>query len=628
LPEQGLRGSEQLLHSQDQLDFLVENFRDAAVWTLNLEGRVASWNAGAQRLLGYSASAIVGQPIARLYLDEDLRLGAPEQDLGLALEHGKHSRDGRRIHKNGDVFWASTSWLALHAPEGGVRGFLHLIRDVSQQKRVEEFRLMSELALNAMVLVNARGEILQINPQTEKLFGYTIDELLGQTVEILVPESFAQRHPAYRNAFFANPAVRAMGAGRELYARRKDGGEFPVEIGLNPIHTTHGLVVLASIVDISERKRAEQRFRLAVESAPSAMIMVNETGTIVLVNLQAERVFGYTRDQLLGESIEMLVPDRFREQHPTLLRQFFKQPAARPYGAGRDLRARRKDGTEFPAEIGLTPIETDEGLFVLAGVVDITERVQAEERRRSHLAELAHVGRLSTVGEMFSELAHEINQPLGAAANYARACVRVLRSADNLKREELLDWMEKTAAQAVRATEIIQRLKTFVKRGDSLHCRLDLNQIVAHVISLPIFNTWSEGTIDRVTPTLELQAELPPVSVDRVQIEQVLVNLVRNAIDAMADIPTADRRLIIRSAVQGGYVRLEVQDSGSGIAPDQLKELFKPFFTTKSSGMGLGLSISRSIVESHSGQLSVTSEKGQGATFSFTLPIDTGRIDP
>jgi PAS domain S-box-containing protein len=611
----------------EQLELLIDAFKDAAIWTSDGMGRIASWNSGARRLLGFTEVQIVGEPLSTLYTVEDVQLGIPEKELELAREFGSFTGEGRRIHATQDSFWASTRIVALRDPAGSLRGFAHIVRDITDNKRVDELRLMSELALNAMVLVNARGEILQINPQTEKLFGYSAEELIGRPIEIFVPEAFSKHHPAYRNAFFANPAVRAMGAGRDLFARRKDGVEFPVEIGLNPIHTAQGLVVLASIVDISERKRAEKRFRLAVESAPSAMIMVNEAGVIVLVNLQTERLFGYTRDQLLGQSIEILVPDRFKEAHPAMLRQFFAEPAARPIGAGRDLRGRRRDGTEFPAEIGLTPIETDEGALVLSAVVDITERLQSEERMRLHLAELAHVARLSTVGEMFSELAHEINQPLGAAANYARACVRLLRSGKDPTTGELQDWMEKTAAQAVRATEIIQRLKTFVKRGDAAHTRLDLNGVVEHVVSLPIYNTWSDGAVDRVTPTLHLEPDLPPVLVDRVQIEQVLVNLVRNGIDAMINVPPVERRLEIRTSQRDGRVCVAVQDSGSGITPEEMNELFKPFYTTKSSGMGLGLSISRSIIESHWGQLSVASEKGRGATFSFTLPVATGKIE-
>src|SRR2546430_87301 len=172
-----------------------------------------------------------------------------------------------------------------------------------------------------------------------------------------------------RDGFLANPQTRAMGAGRELFGRRKDGGQFPVEIGLNPLETDEGFFVLASVVDITARKRAEARFRAAVESAPSGMVMINREGTIELINRETERLFGYSREELLGKSIELLVPHRLRERHPGHRTDFFANPQTRAMGEGRDLFGVRKDGTEIPVEIGLNPIETDEGLFVLASVV-------------------------------------------------------------------------------------------------------------------------------------------------------------------------------------------------------------------------------------------------------------------
>lgn len=238
-----------------------------------------------------------------------------------------------------------------------------------------------------MVMVNAAGRIEMVNLQAERVFGYSRNEMIGQPVEMLLPARMRGHHPDLRRAFFTDPQSRPMGIGRDLFARRKDGSEFPVEIGLNPIETDEGTMVLSAIVDISERKRSEERFRLVVEAAPNAMVMINGRGEIEMVNAQAERVFGYARTEMLGKPVEMLVPDRFRGHHPALRTSFGGAAEARPMGAGRDLFARRKDGSEFPVEIGLNPIETEDGVMVLSAIVDISDRKQKENRIAQALKE-------------------------------------------------------------------------------------------------------------------------------------------------------------------------------------------------------------------------------------------------
>lgn len=242
----------------------------------------------------------------------------------------------------------------------------------------ERLRRIIEAAPNAMVMIDRRGLVALVNSQTEKLFGYCRDEMLGKPVEMLVPQRARGHHEAYRQGYFADPATRAMGAGRDLYGLRKDGSEVPIEIGLNPLQMPDGLHVLASIIDITERKRAEERLRLVIEAAPNAMLMANARGEIVLVNSQTEKLFGYTREELLELTVEALIPPRFRAHHQAYRAGFFSQPDARAMGAGRDLFGLRKDGSEIPIEIGLNPLQTTEGSFVLASVIDISERLQAQ----------------------------------------------------------------------------------------------------------------------------------------------------------------------------------------------------------------------------------------------------------
>jgi PAS domain S-box-containing protein len=226
-----------------------------------------------------------------------------------------------------------------------------------------------------------------VNAQAERMFGYARAEMLGNAVEMLVPERFRRRHTGLRGSFSSGPRLRPMEEGRDLYGLRADGSEFPLAIGLNPIATEAGTMVLSTIIDISERQRLEDRFRQAVEASPNAMVMTNAEARIEMVNTQAELMFGYTREELLGRPIEMLVPERFREHHPELRAVFVADPSPRPMGAGRDLFGLRKDGSEFPVEIGLNPMQTGDGTKILAAIVDISDRKQKEDRIVSALHE-------------------------------------------------------------------------------------------------------------------------------------------------------------------------------------------------------------------------------------------------
>ena len=251
----------------------------------------------------------------------------------------------------------------------------------------EMMHLAVEASPSGMVMMDQDGKIVMVNSMTEKLFGYSRQELIGSPLEMLVPERFRHQHPEYRQTYIGESKTRLMGHGRDLYGLHKNGQEFPVEVGLNPIETEHGIFVLAAIVDITDRKYAEEMIRLAVEASPNGMIMTNHQGAIVMVNTTTETLFGYSREELIGQSIDILIPESHRAHHPELRKDYLKHPSARAMGHGRDLYGLHKNGKEFPVEVGLNPTQTPQGFMVLASVIDITERKYQEKQLKAALKE-------------------------------------------------------------------------------------------------------------------------------------------------------------------------------------------------------------------------------------------------
>ena len=490
--------------------------------------------------------------------------------------------------------------------------------------REEQYHLLVEGVQDyAIFMLDPVGRIISWNSGARQINGYEESEILGKHFSCFYLAVDAAAKKPEKELEIAKSEGRYEEEGKRV---RKSGQVFWASVVITPLWDDLGVLRgFAKVTrDISARKSAEEKTRLMVELAINAMILVDARGLLVQVNPQTEKLFGYSQEELLGKPVEMLVPESFQQKHPAQRDKFFANPSVRDMGAGRDLHARRKDGTEFSVEIGLNPIDIGDELLVIGSIVDITERKRAEEKARLHLAELAHAGRLSTVGEMFSGLAHEINQPLAAASNYARACVRMAKSKNGATREQLQEWLEKTAAQAERASEIVKRLGTFMKKERSTRSELNVNRLIETVLALPVLLT---SPIDGSTPAnvrVELQEPLPLIVADKVQIEQVLVNLIRNANEAMAGIEGVKRRLTVKTEQKNRVIQVSVSDTGHGIPLEVQAQLFKPFFTTKADGMGLGLSISRSIIETHRGEMFIKSSPGNGTTIVFQLPIEDG----
>jgi PAS domain S-box-containing protein len=506
-------------------------------------------------------------------------------------------------------------------------------------------------APDGVVIIDATGTIRLVNRQAESLFGYHRDELLGQSVDLLVPDRKRGAHPEHRAGYFSSPGTRPMGAGLELSARRKDGTEFPVDISLSSLETVDGLLVSAAVRDITDRKRIEAKFQGLLEAAPDAIVAVDAGGLIHLVNRQAELLFGYPRDELIGQPIDTLVPDRVRSIHPMHRASYFDNPTARPMGASLELAARRKDGTEFPVDISLSSLETEDGVLVSAAVRDITDRKRIEEER-AHLeirlldakrdeerakleAQLHQAQRLESIGQLAGGIAHDFNNLLAGIMNYAGLVSSTLH--DEMSSRQLLDDevfltiaqdVEEITKVAKRAAALTHQLLIFSRREVVQPEVLDLNAIVVDLEKL-LHRTIGESVVLHTI----LAPDLPLIRADRGQLEQVFMNLAVNARDAMPlggklQIQTttfeADAEYARDHHVQAGtYVRLTVSDTGAGMSPDVAGRAFEPFFTTKAKGegSGLGLATVYGIVTQNKGDVVIYSEPGLGTTIRVNFPV-------
>jgi PAS domain S-box-containing protein len=374
----------------------------------------------------------------------------------------------------------------------------------------------------------------------------------------------------------------------------------------------------------SERLRAEEKFRMVVESAPNGILVVDAEGRIALVNSQTERMFGYERGELLGAPVEMLLPKRFREAHSALRKKFFSDPKARRMGADRDLFGRRKNGSEVPVEIGLAPIETAEGTLVLSSIVDISERKAAAEQLHRHQTEMAHVARLSTMGEMAAGLAHELNQPLSAITNYANGCKNLLNGAAHPP-TRVDEMLLQITSEGHRAAEIIRRLRRFVSKLEPRYVKVDVNDLVRDACALVAHDARNRG----VSIHFALAEAAPHVLGDLVQLQQVVVNLVLNGFEAMEQNKPGDRRIEIETRFRdAGEESVEIAfiDRGVGLPDGTADRIFEAFYTTKPRGLGMGLSISRSIIEAHGGRLTAENQPGGGAMLRVYLPLAMGEV--
>ncbi len=464
---------------------------------------------------------------------------------------------------------------------------------------------------DAIVIVNRTGHIVLANVHALRMFGYERAELLGQAVEVLLPERFRGAHHGHRSSFLARPHTRAMGVGLELFGLRRRGEEFPVEISLSPLDTEQGQMVMSAVRDLTDRKRAEQKFRGLLESAPDAMVIVRSDGRIALVNSQAERLFGYPREELLGQPVEMLVPLRYRGRHEDHRSAFFGQPRARSMGAGLELYGLRRDGSEFPVEISLSPLETEEGMFISSAIRDATER-------RNFERSLQEASRLKS--EFLANMSHELRTPLNGIIGFSELLIDEKPGPVNAKQREYLTDVLTSGRHLLRLiNDVLDLSKIEAGRMDLVPEAFDVAHAIEEVCGVMSPLAARKG----ISLNLETGRSSGTVTLDRQRFVQVLYNLLSNAVKFTDDGGTVR----IEARVESGRLRLAVQDTGIGIRAEELAKLFVAFQQIDSGtarryeGTGLGLALTKRLIALQGGSIDVRSEPGRGSTFSVALPL-------
>jgi two-component system sensor kinase FixL len=472
---------------------------------------------------------------------------------------------------------------------------------------------------DAIVGASVDGIFTDWNRGAELVFGYTAAEVIGKPMSLLVPPDLAQETDALLDRVRAGERIEHY----ETRRRRRDWQIIDVSMTISPLWDIGGVLVGTAMVarDITAANRARQalakreaHLRSVLDTVPDAMVIIDNRGVMQSFSSTAERLFGYKAEEMIGQNVSWLMPPPYSDQHDQYLVRYFATGEKKVIGRGRVVVGLRRDGSTFPMELAVGEMNIAGAAAFTGFIRDLTERQETQRRLQDLQAELIHISRFTAMGEMASTLAHELNQPLTAVASYLNGCRRLLDGSDTVHTLMLRDAIERAAEQALRAGQIIRRLRQFVARGESERHVESLGKLIEEASALALVGIRETG----IRVGFALDPRISVVLVDKIQIQQVILNLMRNAIEAMHDVEKRNLTIATRQH-DTDMIEISVADTGPGIAPEIAGQLFQPFVTSKPHGMGVGLSISRTIIESHGGRLWAEPNPGGGTVFRMTL---------
>lgn len=492
------------------------------------------------------------------------------------------------------------------------------VRNDSERRDSESVARLDTLlatAVDGIIVIDAAGLVQVYNPACERLFGYSESEVVGQNVRMLMPSPYHEEHDRYIASYRSTGHPKIIGVGREVSGRRKDGSVFPMYLSVGEGHRDGKSIFVGIIHDLTRQKRAEQeRDQLAaiVGSSHDVIIGKDLDGIVTAWNRGAELTYGYTAAEMIGRPIADIAPPDRKHEIADLIQRVRRGEIVSQYDSHRVT----KDGRTLDMSLTLSPIRDGAGSVIGVSTIarNMTDLRLAERRVAELTSEMVHISRLSAMGQLASSLAHELNQPLTAVVNYSEAA-RHMMTTSTPPVAKIADFLEKIAAQAERAGQIIRRLRGHVEKSEVERAPESLAAVVEEASSLATVG----AKVDGVRVTYELAPDLPLLRIDKIQIQQVVVNLVRNAIEALRG--SARREVTIRTtAAENGQQEVTVADTGPGLPAEIAENLFKPFTTTKKDGMGIGLSISQTIIDAHGGRIWAEPNPGAGTIFRFRLP--------
>ena len=583
-------------------------------------GIVLQWQDAAVAHFGFSQHDTLGKSLQALIAP---RGNHPKAFEGAAFLRAHTCPEVLCQRQNGSLVYLSLTvqsgrcldqaalWFTVH--DETASRVLHDSRLVESR-----FRSLLESMPDGIVIINATGHIVFVNLHAARLFGYEPAELQAQPLEMLVPHRLRAAHALHRSQYFAQPRPRAMGAGLELFGIRKNGSEFRLEISLSALQLDDAKLVMSAVRDISARYKADQQFKQLLESAPDAIVIVDGTGKIIIVNSQTQKLFGYSREDLVGQNIELLLPARYREKHPDHRTRFFADARVRPMGLGLALYGCRKDGTEFPVEISLSPLETESGVLVSSAIRDISERKRFEHALHEKNLQLEAASRAKD--RFLANMSHELRTPLNAIIGFTGTLLMRLPGPLTSDQDTQLTTVQTSARHLLALiNDLLDVAKIEADKIEVNSEPIDCREVLAEVAAALRPAAKRKG--------LDLRIEQPdaPVAIttDRRLLSQIVINLVDNGIKF------TERGVVTIRILPGPQSRddlmIQVQDSGRGISNEDRTKLFQPFSRLENpnvpaiAGTGLGLHLSRAMAERLGGTLECESAPGVGSIFTLRI---------